>query len=47
MAILLGLDMPLVSEVREEKSPGKQTFNSYPRPLLSVFVEDDIYTKQI
>ena len=43
----LGLDMLLLSEVAEEKSPGSETFNSYPKPMRLVFVEDDIYTKQI
>lgn len=54
MAILSGLGMFLGPKALKEKSPGKQTFNSYPGPVLSVFDggggvggENDICTKQI
>lgn len=47
MPIISGLDVFLVSEVPEEKSPGKQIFNAYTRPVFPIFVEYDAYTQQI
>lgn len=45
MAILSEPGTLLVPGLPEKKFPAQQTSDSYPKPMLSVFVGNDIYIK--